>query len=248
MNTPMKLSILVLSSVFALSACNDETSKQSASAEQAASAASAFGSAAQQASYAMGMDIGTSLKQMKDQGTEIDLQLFNEALQTVMDGKEPRLSAQEAHDVMMKFLAEQQEKAQAKMESEGKANLEKGKAFLAENAKKEGVKTTASGLQYKVNKEGSGKQPKATDVVAVEYVGKLIDGTEFDSSNGKNVAFPLNQVIAGWTEGLQLMKEGAEYTFYIPAELAYGDRQAGEIPANSTLIFDVKLLSVQAAQ
>ena len=121
-------------------------------------------------------------------------------------------------------------------------------AFLVENQKKDGVKTTASGLQYIVVKEGQGKQPKATDIVSVEYTGKLIDGTVFDSTNlhgGNPIEFPLNQVIAGWTEGLQLMKEGAEYTFFIPSELAYGEQGAsGVIPPHSTLIFDVKLVKV----
>lgn len=126
--------------------------------------------------------------------------------------------------------------------------LEKGQEFLKENAKKEGVKTTASGLQYKVLREGSGKQPKATDTVEVNYEGKLIDGTVFDSSykRGESISFPLNQVIPGWTEGVQLMKEGAKYQFYIPSKLAYGSRGAGgAIGPDETLIFDVELIKVK---
>jgi FKBP-type peptidyl-prolyl cis-trans isomerase len=126
--------------------------------------------------------------------------------------------------------------------------LEKGKAFLAENAKKEGVKTTPSGLQYIVITEGTGKSPKATDVVLVHYRGTLLDGTEFDSSYKRNqpISFPLNQVIPGWTEGVQLMKEGAKYKFFIPSNLAYGPRGAGGvIGPDETLIFEVELLKVQ---
>lgn len=125
---------------------------------------------------------------------------------------------------------------------------EKGEQYLAENAKKEGVKVTPSGLQYKVLTEGTGKSPKATDTVLVHYRGTLIDGTEFDSSYKRNqpISFPLNQVIPGWTEGVQLMKEGAKYQFTIPSKLAYGSRGAGGvIGPDETLIFDVELLKVQ---
>lgn len=126
---------------------------------------------------------------------------------------------------------------------------EKGEEFLKENAKKEGVKTTASGLQYKVIKEGEGKSPKATDTVSVHYRGTLLDGTEFDSSYKRNepTQFPLNRVIKGWTEGVQLMKEGAKYQFFIPSQLAYGERgtPGGPIGPNETLIFEIELLKVQ---
>jgi len=126
--------------------------------------------------------------------------------------------------------------------------LEKGQQFLQENAKKEGVKTTPSGLQYLVLTEGNGKSPKATDTVLVHYKGTLLDGTEFDSSYKRNepISFPLNRVIPGWTEGVQLMKEGAKYRFFIPSDLAYGSRGAGgDIGPDETLIFDVELLKVQ---
>ena len=125
-------------------------------------------------------------------------------------------------------------------------NMEAGKKFLEENRGKEGVKETSSGLQYKVLKEGSGKSPSATDTVEVHYRGTLIDGTEFDSSYKRNqsISFPLNGVIKGWTEGLQLMKEGAEYEFYIPSELGYGPAGTPSIPPNSVLIFKVELIKV----
>jgi len=128
------------------------------------------------------------------------------------------------------------------------SSLEKGQTFLAENAKKDGVKTTASGLQYEVLTPGTGKSPKATDVVQVNYRGTTIDGKEFDSSykRGEPIEFPLNGVIPGWTEGVQLMKEGAKYRFFIPSNLAYGASGAGSaIGPNETLIFDVELLKVR---
>jgi FKBP-type peptidyl-prolyl cis-trans isomerase len=130
-------------------------------------------------------------------------------------------------------------------------NTEKGEAFLAENAKKEGVKVTASGLQYKVLKEGNGKSPKATDNVQVHYKGTLLDGTEFDSSikRGEPAEFPLNRVIPGWTEGVQLMKVGDKFQFTIPSALAYGEQGAGgAIGPNSTLIFEVELLAIEAGK
>jgi len=134
----------------------------------------------------------------------------------------------------------------AKREQLAAEAKQKGTLFLAENVNQEGVQTTASGLQYKVLKEGTGRKPTKNDSVTVHYVGKLINGDVFDSSvkRGQPATFPLNGVIKGWTEGLQLMKEGAKYRFFIPAELGYGNRSAGKIPAHSTLIFDVELIAV----
>ena len=250
MNKTFKLSALALAAALTVTACNKKDAAAPAASAPAASGAeaSAIGTPAQQASYAMGVDIGRSLKQMKDQGTDIDLKVFNEAIQTMYDGKEPKMNEMQAQEVMLKFLQEQQTKAQAKRLEDAKTNLEKGDAFLKENATKEGVKTTASGLQYKVKIEGTGASPKATDIVTVEYEGRLIDGTVFDSSKqngGQPVTFPVNQVIPGWSEAVQLMKEGGEATFFIPAKLAYGENGAGDkIAPNATLIFDVKLLKV----
>jgi FKBP-type peptidyl-prolyl cis-trans isomerase FklB len=141
-------------------------------------------------------------------------------------------------------------KMETRQKAAGEKNLKEGEAFLTANAKKEGVKTTASGLQYRVSKSGAGKSPKATDSVKVHYHGTLIDGTVFDSSieRGMPITFAVNGVIAGWTEALQLMKEGDKWTLYIPSKLAYGERgPGGKIGPNSTLIFEVELLSVEAS-
>ena len=147
---------------------------------------------------------------------------------------------------MAEWQKEMQAKKQKQMQQEGLKAREEGKLFLTSNLKKEGVKETPSGLQYKVVQEGSGANPKATDTVNVHYHGTLINGNVFDSSvqRGEPISFPLNQVIQGWTEGLQLMNVGSKFTFYIPADLAYGDSPVGTIPAGSTLIFDVELLGI----
>lgn len=247
MNKTFKLSALALAAALTVTACNKKDAAAPAASAPAASGAeaSAIGTPAQQASYAMGVDIGRSLKQMKDQGTDIDLKVFNEAIQTMYDGKEPKMNEMQAQEVMLKFLQEQQTKAQAKRLEDAKTNLEKGDAFLKENASKEGVKTTASGLQYKVIKEGTGKNPKPDSMVSVTYTGKLTDGTVFDSNADAKepMAFPLPVMIKGWQEALPMMKEGAEYTLYIPPELGYGDAPPpnSKIPKNAVLIFDVKL-------
>ena len=255
MNKIFKISALTLAATLALSACGKKENVPASSASEPAAASAAqgdtssIGNTMQQASYAMGVDIGRSLKQMKEQGAEIDLKVFTEALQAMYDGKEIKMTEEQAQEVMMKFLQEQQAKAVEKHKADAKAK--KGEAFLKENAAKDGVKTTASGLQYKITKQGEGKQPTKDDIVTVEYEGRLIDGTVFDSSkaNGGPATFPLSQVIPGWTEGVQLLKEGGEATFYIPSNLAYREQGAGEkIGPNSTLVFDVKLVKVGAPE
>jgi peptidyl-prolyl cis-trans isomerase len=199
-----------------------------------------------QLSYALGLGIGHQLLQMNAEGLNIDD--FAQAIKDVMTGGELKMKEAEAQQMVQQFFAEQEALQQAANAEKGKAAKAEGEQFLAENAKKEGVKTTASGLQYQVLCDGNGKQPKATDQVECHYEGTLIDGTKFDSSydRGQTATFPLNQVIAGWTEGLQLMHEGAKYRFFIPYQLAYGERGAGaSIPPYAALIFDVELVAVK---
>ena len=189
-------------------------------------------------SYAWGIAMASQLKGM---GVEkLDLNDYCDAVKTVFEGGELAVKPEEAQKLINEYLVELQEKAT-------KLAKEAGSKFLEENGKKEGVHTTASGLQYVVEKEGTGKQPKATDNVTVHYTGRLLDGKVFDSSvsRGEPATFPLNRVIPGWTEGLQLMKEGAKYVFFIPSDLAYGAQGAGrDIPPHSTLIFEVELIKV----
>ena len=199
-----------------------------------------------QLSYALGLGIGHQLLQMNAEGLNIDD--FAQAIKDVMTGGELKMKEAEAQQMVQQFFAEQEALQQAANAEKGKAAKAEGEQFLAGNAKKEGVKTTASGLQYQVLRDGNVKQPKATDQVECHYEGTLIDGTKFDSSydRGQTATFPLNQVIAGWTEGLQLMHEGAKYRFFIPYQLAYGERGAGaSIPPYAALIFDVELVAVK---
>lgn len=196
-------------------------------------------------SYALGMGIGAQLMGMGAEKLNIDD--FAQAIKDCMSGK-TQMTNSEAQKVAQDFFAEQEKVQRAKAAELGKAALEKGEQYLAENAKKEGVITTASGLQYKVITEGTGRSPKATDSVKCHYEGFLIDGTVFDSSvqRGQPATFPLGGVIAGWTEGLQLMKEGGKTRFFIPYNLAYGEAgAAGAIPPYAALIFDVELLEVK---
>jgi len=195
------------------------------------------------ASYSIGLNIGRNFKR---QNVELNPDALVAGVKDALSGAKPALNEAEERDAMMSL----QKDAMEKQKAMGEKNAAEGKKFLDDNKKKEGVKTTASGLQYKMIKDGNGPQPKATDTVTVDYRGTLIDGTEFDSSykRGQPATFPLNGVIKGWTEGLQLMKTGAKYQFVIPADLAYGSRQMGpDIPPNSTLIFEVELKSVQPA-
>ena len=196
--------------------------------------------------------VGYSLGYMMAEGNkeavgDLNLDTFEKGFRDGYEGKDSALTKEQMEAVLTAYQKEQEEKFAKDMESKAGDNKAKGAAFLAENGKKAGVKTTASGLQYKVVTAGTGKSPKATDVVEVNYEGKLIDGTVFDSSyeRGEPIEFPLNQVIAGWTEGLQLMKEGGKYEFYIPSDIAYGEAGNAGIEPNSTLIFTVELLKVK---
>ena len=189
-------------------------------------------------SYAWGLAMGRQLKGMGVENLNADD--FKDAVKCAFDGTESALPVEEAQKLINDYLEDLQKKAETAARAEGEA-------FLAENGKKADVKTTASGLQYVVVKEGEGAQPTAEDEVTVHYTGKLINGQVFDSSvnRGEPATFPLNRVIPGWTEGVQLMKEGAKYTFFIPSDLAYGPQGVpGAIPPHSTLIFDVELIKV----
>lgn len=197
-------------------------------------------------SYALGLGIGHQLRGMS--GDRLVIDDFAQAIKDVLSGTEPQIGMKEAQIIVNTFLAEVEEENKKKREEAGAMFKAAGEAFLADNAKKQGITVTASGLQYEVLQPGSGRQPKATDSVKCHYEGRLIDGTVFDSSYRRNApaTFSLNQVIAGWTEGVQLMQEGAKYRFYIPYSLAYGANGAGDnIPPYSALIFDVELISIE---
>ncbi len=189
-------------------------------------------------SYALGLGIGQQIKNMHIEGFSIED--FSQSIRDILEGNPTAMSSREAQQMLNEYF-EKQAKEQAQQA------IAEGKVFLEENARRPEVTQTKSGLQYEVLSEGSGRSPKATDTVRCHYEGRLLDGTVFDSSyqRGEPADFGLNQVIAGWTEGVQLMKEGAKYRFFIPYLLAYGERGAGSsIPPYSTLVFDVELIKV----
>src|ERR1700756_1566307 len=193
-------------------------------------------------SYSIGMQIGFNLGRQK---VDINSDILSAGIKDALANK-PQLTPDQVKDVM----AQLEKDMEQKQKEVGEKNKTEGTKFLEENKKKPGVKTTASGLQYKLIKEGTGAQPKATDMVTVSYRGTLIDGTEFDSSykRGQPATFPVNGVIKGWTEALQLMKQGSKYQLFIPSNLAYGERSVSpDLAANSTLIFEVELLDAKPA-
>lgn len=198
----------------------------------------------QKLGYIIGMDIGKSLR---DQGTNVDLDTLMEAISSTYKGEDLAMTAEEAKTIREEYVKKMQAAQKAESEATSQDNLAEGQKFLAENKAKEGVQTTASGLQYKVLTMGDGAKPAATDTVKVHYRGTLLDGTEFDSSYSRNepISFGLNKVIAGWTEGMQLMPTGSKFIFYILPELAYGEGGGGPIPPNSTLVFEVELLEIE---
>ncbi len=205
---------------------------------------------AEKLSYVIGMDIGNSIKQLGPDA-DVNLDIITRAMKDVMESKETLLTPQEANEVKQAYSQKMQKQFAAQRQVQAEENLAEGKAFLEKNKAREGVKTTESGLQYEVLEEGEGPKPKEADTVTVNYRGTLIDDTEFDSSykRGQPATFPVNGVIPGWTEALQLMPVGSKYRVYIPADLAYGERGAGQaIGPNATLIFDVELLSIGEPQ
>jgi FKBP-type peptidyl-prolyl cis-trans isomerase FklB len=196
-------------------------------------------------SYSVGVEIGTTLKK---QGIDIAPDVLTRGIRDALSGAKTLMTEEEIIETLTNFRKEFIAKKQELAKQQAEKNKKEGETFLAENGKKEGVKTLPSGLQYKVIKPGSGKKPKGEDTVTVHYRGTLIGGTEFDSSyrRGKPATFPTNRVIPGWTEILQLMEEGAKWEVFIPSSLAYGERGAGdEIGPNATLIFEIELISIQ---
>jgi FKBP-type peptidyl-prolyl cis-trans isomerase len=199
---------------------------------------------AQKLGYIIGMDIGKSLKQ---QGTEIDLDSLFEAIQATYRDEPLAMTPEQAASIREEFIAERRAEAEADRSSQAAANAAAGDKFLLENRNVEGVKVTDSGLQYKVIEMGEGAKPAATDTVTVHYRGTLLSGEEFDSSYSRNqpMTFQLDQVIPGWTEGVQLMPVGSKFMFYIPPNLAYGPNGGGPIGPNATLVFEVELLGIE---
>lgn len=197
--------------------------------------------------YSIGIDLGNSLKPVS---AHVDIAALKQGLDDVTAGTTPKLD-DAAREAIKTTVSQKMQEEQVKQREEAAAKATtEGEKFLAENATKEGVKSTASGLQYKVLKEGAGESPTAADEVTVHYKGTLINGEEFDSSiaRGQPVTFPLGNVIEGWTEGVQLMKPGAKYQLFIPSKLGYGERGAGvKIGPNQTLIFEVELIEVKKA-
>ena len=203
-----------------------------------------FTSDLEKQSYAVGINVAQSLLQT---GVELDAELVCQGLKDLLSGEGPKISGEELNEALMAFSQKAQEQKASAQSAAADENLQKGKAFLEENAKKDGVNVTDSGLQYEVLEEGTGEIPSESSTVKVHYKGENIEGIEFDSSysRGEPTQFPVNGVIAGWTEALQLMKEGAKYKLAIPAEIAYGENGAGgAIGPNETLVFEVELLEV----
>ena len=193
------------------------------------------------ASYSIGLNIGFNLKR---QNVELNQDAFLAGMKDALNNRKPALSEQEVRETMMAF----EKDIQGKQQESAKKNQADADKFLTENKSREGVKATASGLQYKVLKEGAGAQPKASDTVTVNYRGTLLDGTEFDSSykRGQPATFPVGGVIKGWTEALQMMKVGSKYQLFVPPNLAYGEQARGSIPPNALLTFEVELMDVKS--
>jgi FKBP-type peptidyl-prolyl cis-trans isomerase FkpA/FKBP-type peptidyl-prolyl cis-trans isomerase FklB len=248
------LTALVLASLaLVATGCNkpgDKAAKADTAAEakpgdKAAEAIPGLATEKEQVSYMIGMAMGKQWQPIKD---EIDVDMVTKAIKSSFAGEKLLLTDEQAEKISQTFGEKMQAKQIAKMLADAKQNAEAGDKFLAENAKKPGIQTTASGLQYQVVKAGEGAKPKPTDTVRVNYKGSLLDGTVFDDSSkhGGPAEIPLQQVVPGWQEGIALMPVGSKYTFWIPAKLGYGDKgtPGGPIPPNATLVFEVELLDI----
>jgi FKBP-type peptidyl-prolyl cis-trans isomerase FklB len=244
----MRHTILTTAAVLALAGfttAQDEPVKKDTPATDK-SAAPAPEATPENVSYAYGTMIGQQLKQM---GLKVNADEVAKGISDATSGAKPRLTQAECQQIVMAYQQKKMQEDDAKASAGAGKNKEEGAAFLATNGKREGVTTTASGLQYEVLKKGDGAKPTATDTVKVHYHGTLLDGKVFDSSvdRGEPISFPLNGVIKGWTEGVQLMPTGSKFKFFIPSDLAYGDRGAGgDIGPGATLIFEVELLAIEA--
>lgn len=247
-----RIALISLAVVVATAACQqnaegDQTAGTAATAAQQKDpdAVPGLPTEKERVSYMVGMDLAKSLEPVKD---EIDLDTMHRALETSLSGGKLLLTEEQAQQVRESFAQKMQAQQIAKMMTQAKENQAKGQAFLAENAKKPGVQTTASGLQYQVITEGKGPKPSSTDTVRAHYKGTLLDGTEFDSSyeRGEPATFMLPQMVPGWQEGIPLMNVGSTYRFWIPAKLGYGEQgtPGGPIPPNATLVFEVELLDI----
>ena len=241
------LAAIAVLSVLGLTACG-EKSEETQSTATATSATELETPIARQ-SYSIGASMGSFAlsrqEQLEGLDMSLDMEVVRQGFNDALNG-EPALSMEEMQTIIRNSDQEVRAKQEAMAKQDAEANVAAGAAYLAQNAEKEGVTVTESGLQYEVMVEGAGAKPAATDIVKVHYKGTLIDGTEFDSSysRGEPAEFPLNRVIPGWTEGVQLMSEGGKFKFVIPSELAYGERATGSITPNSTLIFEVELLEI----
>ncbi|MDP2560811.1 FKBP-type peptidyl-prolyl cis-trans isomerase [Psychrobium sp. 1_MG-2023] len=246
MNKMLKIST-VAAALFAVTACNAEKVEKPAEPKVVE-----FKNEDQKAAYAIGVSVATyinkSIEQQKEIGVETDKELIVKGFTDAI-ANNAQLTEEQTREALMAFDKKINEVRAAKAEEDAAKAKDAGIAYLAENAKKEGVTVTESGLQYKVIQAGEGAKPTAADSVTVHYKGTLTDGTKFDSSydRGQPATFPLGGVIAGWTEGVQLMSPGAKFEFTIPSELAYGERGTNGIPAHSTLVFEVELIEVAAA-
>jgi len=241
------LSCLIVISAYAAQEGTKENVQEPQTTEQAAAPkAETLKTEMEKVSYIIGTQIA---RNFKTQEIEVNLDSLMMGLKDALEGKKLVLSQDEMKQVFTRFQQQMRAKQAAKQAKEAAANLAAGTAYLEANKAKEGVKVLPSGLQYKIIKEGTGNTPTADDKVKTHYRGTLIDGTEFDSSYKRNkpAEFPVKGVIKGWTEALQLMKEGGKWELYIPANLAYGQRGRPNIPANSTLIFEIELLEVTKA-
>ena len=250
----LTLTVAAASCALALAACSppDKNAADKAATADAAAKPDAaakipgLATEKEQVSYMIGMDIGKSLEPMKG---EIDSATIKRAIDDMLNGKEPLLTQEQGMLIMQTFSERMQAKQQEEMAAQSKKTLDAQTAFLAENSKKPGVVTTASGLQYQIITQGTGPKPKLEDRVSVHYAGTLLDGTEFDSSYKRKepAQFALGSVVPGWTEALQLMPVGSKYKLWIPAKLGYAEAgtPGGPIPPNSTLMFDVELLKIE---